>query len=216
MNTQLATKVAFQVADSAIVAGLFIAQFTKRHGERLFAICQDQAAQDWALAQPALVFHARAALTELDLIVDDFQYDAYETLATVLQAAVMLLDLFYYINSFDHEIPVSLEADLKPMGLVKPQLTTPAIAGLLPPASTTEFTTVEVVAEVVPVEVEAFLVAQTEVISASGSLAALVPPTTVESVAVATLPANWNLDKNGRKLSGATLKARQCKYGVAV
>jgi hypothetical protein len=213
MNTQFATKVAVQVADSAIVLAAFAAQFTQRHGQRLFAICQDQARQDWAIAQPALVLFAKSAARELDLIVDDFQNDAYDALATVFQALMLLPDFYYFmVECLDHEIPVSLEADLKPMGLVKPQLTAPTIAGLLPPAQSSEFPTVEVVAEVVPVKLEVTPVIQPEVVLVTGSLTALVPSTVTE---VATLPADWNLDKNGRKLSGAALKARQRKYGLA-
>ncbi|MEP0872989.1 hypothetical protein NDA01_24685 [Trichocoleus desertorum AS-A10] len=205
MNVVSIEKVAFQVADSAIVAGIFFAQFTKRHGQRLLAILEDQARQDLALTQPALTFHARAAITELDLIVDDFQNDAYDALATVFQVLMLLPDFYYFmVECLDHEIPVYLEADLKPMGLVVPevvvpQLTAPAIAGLLPPASEPEFPTIEVSA----VKPEAVLVA-------GGNLVVSAPTSVVES-----LPADWNLDKRGRKLHGSALQARMKKYGLA-
>jgi hypothetical protein len=187
MNVVTVEKIAFQVADSALVIGAFIGQVAVRHGERLSAILQDQAHQDLQFTRDRLAFDGRNAVREIEFLVDDFQQDAYETLATVFQAVVMLMDLLYYIESFDHEIPLYLEAELKPMNVVQPPqllLPAPAIAGLLPPAS--------------------------EPVTVAG-----IPGTPVVTEPQAVeLPADWSLDKNGRKLSGAALQARMKKYNL--
>jgi hypothetical protein len=77
-------------------------------------------------------------------------------------------------------------------------LTTPAIAGLLSPAS-----------EPV-VEVEVSVVQPEVVLVAEGNLA--VPASTPVAQ---ELPTGWNLDKNGRKLHGSALQARMRKYNLA-
>jgi hypothetical protein len=189
MNVVTVEKIAFQVADSALIVGAFLAQVAVRHGEKLSAMLQDQAAQDLQLTRDRLMFDAYTLMHEPEALADDFRNTAYDALAYVFQALILLPDFYYFmIEALDHEIPISLEAELKPMNVVQSQqllLPAPAIAGLLPPASE-------------PVAVAGIL-----------GTPVIIEPQVVE------LPADWNLDKNGRKLSGAALQARMRKYNLA-
>ncbi|MBD2093596.1 hypothetical protein H6F90_00305 [Trichocoleus sp. FACHB-591] len=188
MNVLSVEKVAFQIADSALIVGAFFGQVAVRHSEKLTAILQDQAHQDMQLTRDRLMFDSYALLHEPEVLAEDFRNIAYDALAYVFQALMLLPDFYYFmVEVFDHEIPFYLEAELKPMNVVRPQflLTTPAIAGLLPPASERE-----------------------------GLRDFSSTPKTTEIQAV-ELPADWNLDKRGRKLSGAALQARMKKYNVS-
>jgi hypothetical protein len=211
MNVVSIEKIAFQVADSALIVGAFIGQLTVRHGERLGAILQDQARQDLRLTRDRLMFDGYTLMHEPEALAQDFRNTAYDALAYVFQALMLLPDFYYFmVEVLDHEIPLSLEAELKLVNVVRPPqllLTAPTIAGFLPPASEVEgqpeFRSTLKVAEVVPVEVETVRV--------TGMPAASVPSTTAETV---ELPVGWNLDKRGRKLHGSALQARMKKYNL--
>ncbi|MBD1865675.1 MULTISPECIES: hypothetical protein [Trichocoleus] len=187
MNVLSIEKIAFQVADSALIIGSFLGQLAVRHTEKLSAILQDQARQDLQFTRDRLMFDSYALLHEPEVLAEDFRNTAYDALAYVFQALMLLPDFYYFmVEVFDHEIPLYLEADLKPMNVVRPQLllTTPTIAGLLSPAS--------------------------EPVTATGISGT---PVATEIQAV-EIPAGWNLDKRGRKLSGAALQARMRKLNL--
>src|SRR6476469_8152310 len=124
MNVVSIEKTAFQVVDSALVIGAFLTKVAVRQSEKLAAILQDQAIQDLQLTRDRLMFNAYTLMHEPEALAEDFRNTAYDALAYVFQALMLLPDFYYFmVEALDHEIPVSLEADLKPMGLVKPQLT---------------------------------------------------------------------------------------------
>lgn len=219
MNSLSIQKLSFQLLDSSIILGAILSQFAIRRSERLWAILQDQARQDLMIARDRLMFDARnfiaAASQEFEYIVDDLTVDARQIVAALL----VLPSIFYMIQQLDHEIPVYLEADLKPMGLTKPQLTAPAIAGLLPPASSevVEISTQPAVQPQPGVsEIPAAEVAfegQTSSPTASAYSAPLAFETPL--VQHLELPVDWNRDRNGRKLTGAALQMRMKKYSLA-
>lgn len=216
MNVLSTEKVAFQVADSALIIGAFLAQVAIQNGEKLGVILQDQARQDLQLTRDRLMFDGYTLMHEPEALAEDFRNTAYDALAYVFQALMLLPDFYYFmVEVLDHEIPISLEAELKPMNVVRPPqllLTAPVIAGLLPPASEPEFPGIEVPT----VQVEVVLVAGGNLaVSAPVLTEAVSTPSAQPSPTEIELPADWNLDKNGRKLSGAALKARMRKFNLA-
>lgn len=217
MNTLQATKIAIQVIDSAMIVGEVAYDYAQPRLERLSAILQDQARQDLMIARDRLMFDARnlgaAIAQEFEYIVDDLAVDAREIIAALL----VLPSIFYFIQQLDHEIPVYLEAPLKPMGLVEPevlQITAPVVAGLLPPASSP---VVELPAQ--PSEVPAFDASAEGAASDETVGVELVEILSVAFTAIPSarlaLPDGWDRDRNGRKLAGAALQARMRKYQLS-
>ena len=213
MNTLQATKIAIQVIDSAMIVGEVAYDYAQPRIERLSAIMQDQARQDWMVTRDRLIFDARnflaAAAQEFEYIVDDLTVDAREIVAALL----VLPSIFYFIQQLDHEIPVYLDAELKPMGLTKLEIAAPVVAGLLPPASSP---VVELPAE--SLELPAFDASAEGAASDETVGAELVEILSVAFTAIPSarlaLPDGWDRDRNGRKLVGAALMARQRKYGL--
>lgn len=219
MNSLTIQKLSFQLLDSSIILGAILSQFAIRRSERLWAIVQDQAHQDWMATRDRLEFDGRNLAHEIareaEYIADDIQHEVVQ----IVKALFLLPQVFYFIQQLDHEIPLYLEADLKPMGLTKPQLTAPAIAGLLPPASS-EVVEISVQPEVQPQpgvsEIPAAEVAF-EGQTSSPIAAAYSAPLAFETPVVQhlELPIDWNRDRNGRKLTGAALQVRMKKYSLA-